>query len=81
MPTKSPDVNAILDALQHALLPTDAGDPGYTTDELVARTGRSILAVQRALKQLHAEGRLVVGQQRRPCYDGRVRRYTVYRVT
>ena len=76
-----PDLNAILEALRETMTPPDGGDPGYTTEELVQRTGRSTHTVTQMLKQLHAQGRLRVGSQRRLAFNGKMMRYTVYRVT
>ncbi len=76
-----PDLNVILDAMRAAVMPTTGGDPGLTADEWSDYLGMSNRHVLRRFRALQAAGRLVVGHQRRPAVDGRVRQFTVYRVT
>ena len=76
-----PDLNAIIEAMREAMTPPEGGDPGYTSEELAQRTGRSNHTVQKMLKRLHAEGRLIVGRQYRMSFNGRRMAFTVYRVT
>lgn len=76
-----PDLNAIIEAMREAMTPTEGGDAGFTTSELVQRTGLSDRTVLKMLRRLHGEGRLRVGKQYRQSFNGRMMPYTVYRVT
>lgn len=76
-----PDLNAILEALRQTMAPPEGGDAGFTTEEIREQTGVSIKTINKTLRRLHAEGRLVVGKQKRLSFNGRMMPFTVYRVT
>ena len=73
--------DAIIEAMRAAVMPTTGGDPGLTTEEWSVHLGISDREVLRRFRLLQTAGRLVVGHQRRPALDGRIRQFTVYRVT
>ena len=76
-----PEINVIIEAMRAATLPTTGGDPGLTSAEWSAHLGINNRDMLRRLHAVQAAGRLAVGTQHRPALDGRVRRFTVYRLT
>lgn len=74
--------NDLLDALRAATTPKegDEGEGFRTVKELVQAMGCAEDKVRKALKVVHADGRLEVQQVRRPMIDGRIGYVPAYRM-